>query len=171
MGQFAQQPDFITKATEITKSDTIDNSKKLNGAAIYVGTTGDLNVIMVGVTKPGHVTSTTDLSGGAGYTASDTNVATTGGSGTGLTVNTTVVAGAVTVITINNVGEGYKANETITISGGTTSATFLINGVSNFPIASQAVEFVGIPAGTYLPVSVDYVLATDTTAGSLLACY
>ena len=170
MGQFAQQPDFITKATEITKSDTIDNSKKLNGASIYVGAAGDLNVIMVGVTKPGHVTSTTDLSGGTGYTAA-TNVATTGGSGTGLTVDTTVAAGVVTAVTINNVGEGYKANETITVSGGTTSATFLINGISNLPIASQAVEFSGIPVGTYLPVSVDYVLATDTTAGALLACY
>ena len=170
MGQFAQQPDFITKATEINKSDTINNSKKLNGAAIYVGTTGDLNVIMVGVNKPGHVTATSGLAGGTGYTAA-TDVATTGGSGTGLTVDTTVAAGVITAIAINNVGEEYKPGDKITITGGTVLAKFEVSSVSNFPTASQAVEFVGIPAGTYLPVSVDYVLATDTTAGSLIACY
>jgi hypothetical protein len=47
-----------------------------------------------------------------------------------------------------------------------------ITSVNNTPIASQAVEFIGVQAGTYLPVVVDYVLpATATAAGSLLATY
>lgn len=171
MGQFLNQPDFITEAKEITKSDTIDKDKKLNAAAIYVGSAGDLNVIMHGVQKKGHVTATSNLAGGAGYTTATDVATTTDGNGTGLTVDTTVAAGVVTAVAINNVGELYKVGDEITISGGTTSATFTIDTVSNFPIASQAVEFVGVPAGTYLPIVVDYVLATDTTAGNLVACY
>ena len=70
------------------------------------------------------------ITGGSGYTGA-TGVATTGGSGTGLTVNTTVGSGAVTGVAINNPGSGYKDNETITITGGGGNATFLINGVTN----------------------------------------
>lgn len=56
--------------------------------------------------------------GGSGYTASSA-VATTGGSGSGLTVNTTVSTGAITEIAINVAGSGYKIDDTITVSGGT----------------------------------------------------
>ena len=71
-----------------------------------------------------------NLSGGSGYTGA-TGVATTGGSGTGLTVNTTVGSGAVSGVAINNPGSGYKDNDTITITGGGGNATFQINGVTN----------------------------------------
>jgi len=170
MGQFGNQPDFISKAEEITASNTINFDNKLNGAAIYVGGAGDLNVIMTGIVREGQVVNTTITDGGTGYTAA-TGVATTGGSGTGLTVDTTVAAGVVTAIAINAAGTGYKPGDSITISGGTTSATFTVNSISNLPTAADAVEFAGITAGTYLPVSVDYVLSTDTTATLLLACY
>ena len=53
MGQYANSPDFATKATEITKSDTINADKKLNSAALYVGTGGDLKVIIAGTVKAG----------------------------------------------------------------------------------------------------------------------
>ena len=45
MGQYNQQPDFATIATTVTKSDTTF----LNGAALYVGTGGDVHVIMKNV--------------------------------------------------------------------------------------------------------------------------
>ena len=53
MGQYANSPDFATKATEISKSDDIIAEKKLNSAAIYVGTGGDLKVIIAGTVKAG----------------------------------------------------------------------------------------------------------------------
>ena len=42
MGNYATQPDFATIASTVTKSDTTF----LNGAALYVGTGGDVHVIM-----------------------------------------------------------------------------------------------------------------------------
>lgn len=45
MGQYNQQPDFATIASTITKSDTTF----LDGVALYVGTGGDVHVIMKNV--------------------------------------------------------------------------------------------------------------------------
>ena len=45
MGQFNQQPDFATIASTVTASDTTF----LNGVALYVGTGGDVQVIMKNV--------------------------------------------------------------------------------------------------------------------------
>jgi len=42
MANYATQPDFATTASTVTKSDTTF----LNGAALYVGTGGDVHVIM-----------------------------------------------------------------------------------------------------------------------------
>jgi hypothetical protein len=42
MGNYATQPDFATIASTVTKSDTTF----LNGTALYVGTGGDVHVIM-----------------------------------------------------------------------------------------------------------------------------
>ncbi len=71
-----------------------------------------------------------DLFPGGGY-ANATNVATTTtGIGTGLTVdivNCNCGAGYLTEVTINNSGTGYAIGDVITITGGTTSATFVYN--------------------------------------------
>jgi len=45
MGQFNQQPDFATIASTVTKSDTTF----LDGVALYIGTGGDVHVIMKNV--------------------------------------------------------------------------------------------------------------------------
>ena len=38
-----------------------------------------------------------------------------------------------------------------------------------FPTAAQAIQFFGLGTGGFLPVTVDYVLATGTTVGKLVA--
>ena len=79
-----------------------------------------------------YVTGVTRTSGGTGYTANGTNVAVSGGSGTGLTVDYTVSGGAVqTTITVNNQGEGYKAGDTLTIpaADGETAAVLSVASV------------------------------------------
>ena len=48
MGTFTNQPEFATAVAAITPSDTIDGTTKLNGAALQVGTAGDVNVILSG---------------------------------------------------------------------------------------------------------------------------
>jgi len=56
------------------------------------------------------------------------NLATTGGTGTGLTVTVTQVAGVATAIAIESFQmEGYTANDTITVTSGAATATFTIS--------------------------------------------
>ena len=78
-------------------------------------------------------TSTTTLSiagGGTGYTdGTYLNVAVTGGTGTGMTVNVTVVGGVVVEVEDASIGSGYVIGDTVTldstaIGGSTSDATF-----------------------------------------------
>lgn len=68
-------------------------------------------------------------SGGTGY-SDGTDVATTGGDGSGLTVNTTTAGGVIQSVTIANGGSGYSATNTVTVTGGATNATLTINTVN-----------------------------------------
>jgi len=102
----------------------------LDGATTtdYTFTTTDTTSTVTFNTAPkGHTVK--QLFGGTGYTAAVGVSTTSSGSGTGLKVNTTVVNGAITAVTFYDEGTGYKQNEVITISGGTISATFLINAL------------------------------------------
>ena len=58
--------------------------------------------------------------GGEGY-EDGTDIATTGGSGTGLSVDITTLNGAVSVCTINLAGTGYVLGDIVNIAGGTAS--------------------------------------------------
>ena len=57
----------------------------------------------------------------------------------------------------------------ITIAGGGTNAVFRIVAAPGLPTAAQAVTFKGLGTGGFLPVTVDYVLATGTTVAELIA--
>ena len=162
-------PVFATEAKAITKSDTIDATTFLNGSIIYVGVTGDVKAIVAGVKGDGVIENFELLNGGGNYTTG-TALATTGGSGDGLlTVNITAVGGAVTEVTINNAGSGYRINDIITIDAGDSDAQFKITGMDMSPTAADGVVFAGVQAGTTLNVIVDYVLALGTTAGGLVS--
>ena len=78
-------------------------------------------------TKPGSISTITNLSGGTGYTASNGVATISSGSGTGATVNISVGSGGViTSATINNAGSGYSEGEVLTISGGNVNASITI---------------------------------------------
>ena len=94
MGQYANQPDFGTFASDVDTSNTISSATNLNSSALFIGTGGDVKVILAGVV---------------------------GSSGSGL------------------------------------------------PTASEAVTFKNLSNGCFLPVIVDYVLATGTTAADIIA--
>ncbi len=75
------------------------------------------------------------------------NVTTTGGSGTGLTLNVVINAGGLaTSVTINTGGTGYAANDTVTVTaaqlgtGATLDMTVTINTVSNDNINITSVK-------------------------------
>lgn len=80
----------------------------------------------VSVSNPNGVLTTSQLFGGStGYTNTTAN-ATTGGSGSGCTVNTTCVNGVITSIVVNAAGTGYQIGDTLKISGGDGTATFYV---------------------------------------------
>lgn len=184
MGQFGNQPDFGTRAETLNLagaagaglgSDTISQANNLESACIYIGgpsPTANITVILAGVTGvQGVVTSLSLISGGTGYTAGTAQTTSASGLGTGLTVTTTVVGEVVTVGAIAAAGSGYRQGDVITITGGDGNAQFRINVVDALPTAADAVTFTGYPAGSFLPVIVNYVLATGTTATNMVAIY
>ena len=95
---------------------------------------------------------------GATYVTA-TNVATTGGTGTGLTLDITVVGGAVTAVAVNNPGNGYTAADVITITGGNGAAATSVATVS---ADSGSFTIAEILDGTYDP-------STDPVGGGVTA--
>ncbi len=66
------------------------------------------------------IRSVTLVDDGTGSATTQTGRATSGGSGTGLTVDLTAAAGVVTAVAINNQGDkGYKLGELITVTNST----------------------------------------------------
>tara|TARA_R110002012_G_scaffold190601_1_gene358169 strand:- start:839 stop:1384 length:546 start_codon:yes stop_codon:yes gene_type:complete len=130
------------------------------------------------------------ISGGTGY-ALGSGVATTGGAGTGLTVNIlTVDTGVITSFEVAAVGSGYVVGNTITISTGGANATFTITNIDipntqkrgccvyigaggNMSVimesGSSAIQFTGLSSGTFLPILIKRV--TAATATDLIALY
>ena len=150
MGQFLNQPDFIEFGNVVVPSNTINASTNLNKASLWVGGTGTVKAILSS-TLGGVVTDLTITSPGVGY-ATATGVATLNDDGT--------------------VASGLTVDITVDGAGGTSMAVITVAGVNNTPLASQAVSFQGVQAGTYLPVIVDYVLIESTSPASLMvACH
>jgi len=174
MGQFLNQPDFIEFGKVVTPSNTIDASTNLNKASLWVGGTGTVKAILSS-TLGGVVESFTITSPGVGYTtgAAVATLNDDGTDATGLTVDITVDGnGAIVTAVLNNTGSGYIVGQTLRISGGTSMAVITVTGVDNTPLASQAVSFQGVQAGTYLPVIVDYVLVESSNPATLMiACH
>ena len=188
MGQFPTLDSFISRGLAYTPTNTIDSRSawlfenqsgtlgtNLTGSSVYVGVTGTVRVIIAGtVGAQNTVTNLTLVSGGTGYTTAN-GVATTvtsivpASNGAGLTVDITAAGGVITAAVINAAGTNYGLGDIITVTGGGANATFRVDGVRSLdPTAADAIEFVGAQAGSILPVVVDYVLLTGTTATNLV---
>jgi len=93
------------------------------GTSVGGSTTANDVTITVTGASPINAVDTFDnatLVPGSLYLGTEVNIVTTGGTGTGLTVDITGigVGGTVTGVAINNAGQGYTVGNTITISGG-----------------------------------------------------
>jgi len=188
MGQFPTLDSFISRGLAYTPTNTIDSRSawlfenqsgtlgtNLTGSSVYVGVTGTVRAIISGtVGAQNTVTNLTLVSGGTGYTTAN-GVATTvtsivpASNGAGLTVDITAAGGVITVAVINAAGANYGLGDIITVTGGGANATFRVDNIRSLdPTAADAIEFVGAQAGSILPVVVDYVLLTGTTATNLV---
>ena len=120
----------------------------------------------------GVVTAFTFTDGGIGYTVGDVITLVQAASGDNATITlTSAPNGAITTIAVNAAGSNYSPGDIITvIQAGASGGTRAILSVQDLaPTATDAVLFKGVPAGSILPVSVDYVLTTSTTATDIVA--
>jgi hypothetical protein len=180
MGQFGNQPDFITNdiktvtpvlAANLTAADSLD------GSIIYVGTSapGNIQVIPVGTVGPSVISGFSSPgytgSGGTGYgDVVDENTDMIGGSGNGLDILYTAVNGQVVSITqIIDQGTGYLNGDLVTVDGGDANAVFRIVATPGLPTVTQAITFTNVIQGEWFPVVVDYVLSNATTVTNLVA--
>ena len=131
---------------------------------------------LVNITNPNPIGAVTAFSAilptGTLYTTAN-GLATTGGTGTGLTVDIVASGGAITNITVNNKGSGYSVNDFITILGGSSRGAVVSTG--SF---TQGNEYTGTDgetlvtqggAGTGLTVSVVYTPVGEAAEISLVA--
>lgn len=121
------------------------------GAAITLNGDGGLGAAAGGVPATLGTPSlpTTSGSYGAGPYA---GIATTGGTGTGLTVDVTVAASDVTAIVINAAGTGYTAGDTIKVDGALLGGTTVVDDVT-FTVATAS----PITTGGNTPGAVNHI--------------
>ena len=102
-----------------------------NNSASYSSTFEAINLEYATVAVPGPASSISIVNGGTGYT-SGTSIATTGGNGSGLTVNVaTNASGVVTGLTLSSRGNAYMAGDLVTVVGGNLNCKFRITNVQN----------------------------------------
>ena len=189
MGNFPTNDSFISRALAYNPTNTIDPrpawefenqtgtlGTNLTGSSVYVGVSGTVRGILAG--KEG-VQGTVALLGsiitaGTGYTTAN-GLATTvtsivpSSAGTGCTVDITAVAGAVTAVAINAVGQQYSVGDILTVVQGGNNCTVRIDSVQSLaPIAGDAIDFLNVPAGSILPVVFDYLLIPAANAATNL---
>jgi hypothetical protein len=99
-------------------------------AAWTFDTTGNIDTIQaLGIKVPNGVPSDVAVinsTTGSWEANPRSNLATTGGSGTGLTVNVAETGGYASTIEIATAGTGYTNGDLITVTSGTSNATFII---------------------------------------------
>jgi hypothetical protein len=149
------------------------------GAPVAFTTTGGtagssgLIGIITGVNGTGGITAFTITRGGKGYAINDVLTFVSGDGINGTMTLSTAPNGAVTEIDINAPGANYSVGDIITIQQDESGddCKFCIREVqSDLPLITDAVIFKNVAAGTILPVAVDYVVATLTTATDMVAC-
>jgi len=77
---------------------------------------------------------------------------------------------AATVTPTDTISSATKLNSAALYVGVGGDLSVIIAGTAN-PTLADAVVFKGIVAGSFIPVIVDYVLATDTSASEIIALY
>jgi hypothetical protein len=133
---------------------------------------GGLSGNILSVNGTGGILTFEITDGGVGYAVGDVLTIVDGAGINGSITLVTAPNGAITLAAIAVGGEGYAVGDIITIvqAGSGGDATCTVDAVRSFsPVAGDAVVFNNVPVGTVLPVYVDYVTATGTTATLLVA--
>ena len=98
-----------------------------NNKAIFTSSFDDINLLYETLPIPGPAFGVYLLSGGSGYN-SGSSIATTGGTGSGLTVSITAnSSGVVTKVLVESGGNGYISGDLITVTGGNGACRFKVS--------------------------------------------
>jgi hypothetical protein len=175
MGNFPTNDSFISRALAYNPTNTIDPrpawvfenqtgtlGTNLTGSSVYVGVAGTVRGIVAGKEGVGGTVAHLGaiITPGTGYTTAN---------GLATTVDITAVAGAVTVVTINAIGQQYGVGDILTIVQGGNNCTISIAAVQSLsPVAGDAIDFLNVPAGSILPVVFDYILVPAANAATNL---
>lgn len=126
------QYEIITLNTNSANVGTyVLGTTNINNSATYSSNFNDIPLEYATIAVPGPTGSVSLFNGGTGY-SSGTSVATTGGTGSGLTVNVVANAsGVVTSVTVSSRGSGYMAGDLITVAGGNVNCKIIISNVQN----------------------------------------
>jgi hypothetical protein len=128
-----------------TESEYANRRKNIDDCISIFKTIGDTTVVPIGV-----VNSLSLTSGGTGYTAAN-NVSTSGGTGTGLTVNTNITN---PTFTLSAAGTGYSAASNVGVTGGSgVGLTVNINSVNSSTGAIVSIS-INTPGTGYLNTEV-----------------
>lgn len=126
------------------------------GAAITLNGDGGLGAPAGGVPATLGTTLPTTSGSYTGAAGPFTGVATTGGTGTGLTVDVTLAANDVTVIAINAGGTGYTVGDTVKIDGGDIGGTTVTDDVTFTVATASAITTGGNTAGAVNHIEVGF---------------
>ncbi len=122
----------ITLNTSSTTPGTyVLGTTNVNNSATYYSNFNDVELDYATIAVPGPVSSVVLTNGGTGYTSAN-SVITTGGAGSGLTVNIVASAsGVVSKVTVSSSGNAYLAGDLITVAGGNVNCKFRVQNVQN----------------------------------------
>lgn len=103
----------------------------VNNSASYSSSFNDVDLEYATIAVPGPAGVVTLTNGGTGYVTAP-SVATTGGTGSGLSVNIVANAsGVVTSVTVSSHGNGYVAGDLVTVAGGNVNCKVRVTNVQN----------------------------------------
>tara|TARA_R110002124_G_scaffold68182_1_gene184805 strand:+ start:40 stop:618 length:579 start_codon:yes stop_codon:yes gene_type:complete len=149
----------------------------LNSSVLYMGVTGNVNVIVAGTSLASARTLSLS-SGGTLYTTITATTTCSNNMAQGLTVAITQAGGVIQSLAIVAAGSGYNPGDIITVveagrAVGAVDAKAVITAVNDgVPVAAQAITFESVQAGSFLPVAVDFItaLGAGVTEADVIIC-
>ncbi|ADO97241.1 structural protein [Synechococcus phage S-SM1] len=153
--------------TEARVQAKLDNAfAQLQAMLNNLATTTTLTLNLSGDPTPGAVVTTGVSNGGGGGFTAGTAVATSGGTGSGLTVDTTVVGGVITAAAVNAGGSDYLITDTVTITNPNAGKVLTLNlaslaGGSNY-VTGTALATTGGSGSASLTVDITAVAGAIT---------
>jgi len=153
----------------------------LKSSVLYMGVTGNVNVIVAGTSLASVSAIGNPTNGGTLYTngiTANTTCSNNMAQDLTVTITTNGAPGVIQSLVIAAAGSGYNPGDIITIveagrAVGAVDAKAVITAVNDgVPVAAQAITFESVQAGSFLPVAVDFItsLGTGVTEADIIIC-